>query len=217
MHFAFMLGELPESASVVQESPSSGASAALGASLFTQSIAVDGHRFTTRDSTYGGDPLRLGRIQTYGVEGESRLFLGPNAYFGYMLGLGVGRAQSDTTFEADGHRYDASSGGGVLSFRTGALLGAALPLQRLRVRFESLVGLQMISLSHDVASTSGGATERTSSLNATFLLEPRVALDLWVGPRVTVSAYVGKDLLHLRDTTAGIGFSLHALRFDRGA
>jgi hypothetical protein len=94
----------------------------------------------------------------------------------------------------------AGAHAGVLSERRG-------PLQ---VRGEVFVGGRLLVLT---AREANGA-QATGYLGGGFMLEPRVFVDVWAMPDLSVSAWGGADVTHLGDWSTGLALTFHSRSFD---
>jgi hypothetical protein len=171
---------------------------------------------TSTGTRYSGDRLGIGMVRTYGLDFDIHGFVSEHAYIGLDMAFGLGRAAPRYAVAADGWSFAPSSGVDLVQARVGGTFGFRVPVSYFTLRAEALVGLEIVSISHDATRTGSGSTDRGSSVAATFLLEPRIAADIWTAPWATMSLWAGKDVFHLRDTSMGIMFSLHGRSFDGG-
>lgn len=197
---------------------------ALGTGFFSGGFDAGDRNYSVRaqsdkDGTgtrYSGERLGIGMVRTYGLDFDIHGFVSEHAYIGLDMAFGLGRAAPRYAIAADGWRYAPSSGVDLMQARVGGTFGFRIPARYLSLRVEALVGLEIVSISHDATRNGGTSSERASSVAATFLLEPRLAADIWTAPWATMSLWAGKDVFHLRDTSMGIMFSLHGRSFDGG-
>ncbi|MGZ3477149.1 MAG: hypothetical protein ACXWUG_26555, partial [Polyangiales bacterium] len=196
----------------------------VGSGFFSGGFDASNRDYTVRaDSNkgatgtrYSGDRLGIGMVRTYGLDLDIHGFVTDHAYIGLDMAFGLGRAAPRYAIAADGYSFGQTSGPDLLQVRMGGTFGVRIPTPYLSLRAETLVGVEVIAISHDATPTNGGATERGSSTAVSFLVEPRIAVDLWTAPWATMSLWAGKDIFHLRDTSTGIMFALHGRSFDGG-
>ena len=95
---------------------------------------------------------------------------------------------------------------------TGVRAGVRLPLGPLSVRGEMLGGAEWISLQQYASIGQGSMTANATTV--TWLLEPRVAVDLWTTPYTAVSVFGTMPGFDSRAVNGGVAFAVHLRSFD---
>ena len=90
-------------------------------------------------------------------------------------------------------------------FVMAALVGARVPLGPIALRGELVAGMHGAELSSSMLTADGGIAP---------LVEPRAALDVWLGRFATLEVYGGENLLVRAEKIFGLGLSLHLQAFD---
>lgn len=118
---------------------------------------------------------------------------------------------------AGGNRA-APLGGGVGSkgfagnVTLGAVVGAAsIRSGALQLRGELFAGGRLLLVAAADPSQVGGGP---AFVGASWMLEPRAAVDLWVAPDVTLGAWAGADVLTRGAWSTGLAIALHTRSFD---
>lgn len=162
--------------------------------------------------SFGGKYLGTSALRTYGfgfrLEG---FFLGP-LYTGVSFALGWGsNSFSDVVGNGDaakGVSLSPAGGANTMSYSVGAVLGVRVPLGRVSFRLEGVAGGSGVDLSQHSA-----IGDYTASANK-WLLEPRAMVDVWISPKVTLSAYGGFNALDTEDRQFGLVLALHMRSYD---
>jgi hypothetical protein len=156
--------------------------------------ASNGHSFSLHNPS-------LGTAVVFGVDFRLGVrFAGP-FYAGLTTRFAFGGLAERTTGVVDGARVDLGSGLGVVAL--GGVLGVARPLSsRVRIRIEAAVGLE------DVGLLAVGGIDCTQSPcgpdSPRAFVEPKVIVDLVVGPRWAVSPFAGDDVLQPSNVAVGV-------------
>lgn len=159
-----------------------------------------------------GSQMGMSAVDLFGVDFR---FLGhPSAhtYLGIDWAFAMGAVDSAVA-PTEGYSFRDAKGPDFVHARTSFVLGGRIPLGRLSLRAETLIGLDVASLSVEVQKGDGQWT-RGSITSVGLLLEPRVACDLWTGPWSTVSVWGGTNFLHPNDRSMGFSFAIHGRAFD---
>ena len=104
-------------------------------------------------------------------------------------------------------RGDAMAWDGAMLMTMAGVVGARLPLGRLSLRGELVAGLHGASLS----DSSNGTT---ADGGVSGLVEPRLALDVWLHHWWVVEAFAGVNALDRSERVLGIGLGFHSQAFD---
>jgi hypothetical protein len=134
-------------------------------------------------------------------------FVGGPFYLGPLVSIGPGFRRGTLS---DGG-YSASSTG--VFFEGGLLPGVAFPLgdSGVSARFEALLGGRLLAFSGHV---NDGTDRGFNASSATWVAQPRVALDVWTSPFVTIGAFAGTNLVQRGDHVFGLSIAAHMAPFD---
>ena len=134
------------------------------------------------------------------------MFLTKHMYTGFEVGLAGGETEK-VALEPSA----APTSGGILNLHFGGLLGMRF-VQRptWQLRGEAILAARAIF----VGAADSSQTSNEAYRNWATLVEPRLRLDVWVLPTVSVSAWGGADVAHPGDWVAGLALGLHARSFD---
>lgn len=187
-------------------------------------ISISGRSAMTSSMDLGGSSWHDGEKYTYALKGrdiradERAGFLLLDArygvhvidylYVGVELSLGAGsEVSSSRTRELMVVRP-----GSLLYLGGGAVVGTSLPLGDFRLRGELLTGFRSVHLEIETQLEDCIETETHSTW--AWAVEPRLAMDYWVKPYLTLGAFVGMDVLELGSVYGGVGVALHIVSFD---
>ena len=162
---------------------------------------------------YDGSALGKSSVGSGGVGLRITGFLLPFFYAGIEYGITLGRTQPGS-FISDGASFQR---GGALIDTTvlfgGALFGLRLPLGRVSVRGDLFLGGYGLSLVQAV--TKGALMNAKVSMSASApLVEPRVSVDLWATPWVTLSGSYGRNLVDGGTQAGALSVTFHGRAFD---
>lgn len=153
-----------------------------------------------------------GPIRSFGVDLRLGGYFARYGYVALDWALGLGHAQGQP-WASSGYRIEPASGVNFFHARVGPAVGVRVPLGKVSLRFEGLTALQLLLLSTEVYGPEG--TRRDGGGGGVMLaLEPRAAIDLWVAPDTTLSAWAGANLLRSGDYTSGLSLAAHVRAFD---
>lgn len=161
---------------------------------------------------YSGD-LALSQAVLWG--GDLRFTGYPTGpfYLGIQVG-GAGGHLALPSVSASGYRVDASSGAvNAFGMDGGLLLGFRVPIGFLSARLETMLGGRVVLAGQDATSGEYGTRGATVSAGR-GVVEQRLLLDAWIGPRTTLSAFGGIDVTHVEDRVLGLAIGLHGRSFD---
>jgi hypothetical protein len=147
------------------------------------------------------------------VTADLRIVGGKTIYFGGEFDLGgVAADESEMAVSMSGDVPRAEATPHVaMSFGYGAVLGARLPLHKVRLSAEVFAGGRTLQLAVDSAV---GACETTDySYSSRASIEPRARIEAWVSPWMTLGAFAGSDLL-APAPSFGAFLSGHTRAFD---
>lgn len=176
----------------------------------------EGYKRRNRPTGYQGyrfDGAALGvpTLSALGFDGGVTVFVAGQLYVGLDSGFAVGTART-ASFSTDTHALSDAKGIDVLMFHGGGMFGYRIPLGRVSLRGEMLLGGTAVTVSQSVKSP--GVPSHGSAGAGRLLFEPRVAADIWFTQHVSFGAYAGVNLLDTRGHAIGIALTLHARAFD---
>jgi hypothetical protein len=163
-----------------------------------------GYQFT-------GDALGDSAVRAYGAEVGLDWAFTSFVYAGAAAAWGEG-AWSAAPFNAGALTIDPRATVNAHLWLTGVRAGVRLPLGPLSVRGEMLGGAEWISLQQYASIGQGSMTANATTV--TWLLEPRVAVDLWTTPYTAVSVFGTMPGFDSRAVNGGVAFAVHLRSFD---
>ena len=190
----------------------------LGIGVHTLFFSPVGQSFSAKATKHGpeiysfeGDKLGDRPLVASGLAWQITGFLFPNLYLGVESTWAFGK-NGGYSLSANG--YQVSPGGylDTFAFTGGILVGGRLPLGKLSLRPEMLIGGRVIALSQD--ATKDGETKRASASAGAWALEPRLVLDVWGSPWFSLSAFAGTDVLDPHSHSFGLMFLGHGRAYD---
>ncbi len=177
-----------------------------------------GHTFSAKTTKNGpevysfeGDILGTKPLIASGFGWQITGYAWRNVYLGVESSWAFGK-NGGYAFQANGYDVEPSGWLDTFAFAGGLLMGARIPLGKLSLRPEMLVGGRVLSLSQQ--ATLAGEAKKATATTAAWALEPRLALDMWVLPWMTVSAFAGKDLRDPRSLSFGLMIVGHVRAYD---
>lgn len=153
-----------------------------------------------------------GPIQSYGGDLRVGGFFGRNGYVAFDVGFALGHARGEP-YERGGYRLSPASGVNFVHARVGPVIGFRVPLGHLSLRFETVTAFQALLLMTRVDGPEG-TNKQGGTGGAMLAIEPRVALDLWLTPDTTLSAWGGTNVLRPGDVSTGVSLAAHFRAFD---
>lgn len=191
----------------------------LYAGFFTSHVEPAGHRWSgtpqkNASDSFGvaGSQMGIRTVDTAGIDFRFVGYATPFVYLGLDWGFAMGAVDSNVA-PTEGYTFRDPKGPDFLHARTSFVTGTRIPLGQVSLRLETLVGLDIVSMSVDVKKGTGDWT-RGSISSVGLLIEPRLAADVWTGPWSTISLWAGKNLLIPADHTLGLTFAIHGRAFD---
>lgn len=163
-----------------------------------------GYQFT--GDALGGSPVRA-----YGAELGLDWAFSSFFYAGAAAAWGEG-AWSATPFAAGPMTIEPRSTINARLWLTGLRAGVRLPLGPLSVRGEMLGGAEWIDLAQ--YASVGTSSWTASATSVAWLVEPRVAVDLWTSPYTVVSVFGTMPGFDSRAANGGVAFAVHLRSFD---
>lgn len=161
--------------------------------------------------TFQGDALGGSTLRAWGGELGLDWAFTPFTYVGVAGAWGVGEWSSQP-FQAGSLMVEPRATVNARLWLTGLRAGVRLPLGPVSFRAEMLGGAEWISLQQLATVAATSMTADASS--AMWLLEPRVAVDLWTTPYTAFSVYGTMPGFDSRATNGGIAFAIHVRSFD---
>ena len=162
---------------------------------------------------YDGSALGKSGLGSGGIGVRITVFPHPVVYLGLEYGITLGRNQP-MSFSADGATYQATSKlVDTTGLSAGGLVGLRLPLGPVSVRGELFVGGYGVNLYQSVVT---GALSNASVAMAAGVpvVEPRVAVDLWTTPWLTLSGSYGRNVLDRGSQLGALSLTFHGRGFD---
>ncbi|HEY3817458.1 MAG TPA: hypothetical protein VGL81_09820 [Polyangiaceae bacterium] len=163
-----------------------------------------GYQFT-------GDALGDSAVRTYGAELGLDWAFTSFVYAGAAAAWGEG-AWSAAPFAAGDMTIDPRATVNAHMWLTGVRAGLRLPLGPLSLRGELLGGAEWISLQQ--YASVGPSSMTANAATVTWLLEPRVAIDLWTTPFTALSVFGTMPGFDSRAANGGFAFAVHLRSFD---
>jgi hypothetical protein len=161
---------------------------------------------------FQGDALGDTPLRAYGLEIGADYALTPLFYTGLATAWGEG-SWSAQPFQAGGVIVSPRATVNSHMWLTGVRAGVRLPLGPVSLRAELLGGAQWMDL-QQYATTSTGGQMSADATTVAWLVEPRVAADLWVTPYVVVSAFAAMPGIDTQAANGGILLAWHWRSFD---
>jgi len=163
---------------------------------------------------FNGDALGVPKLTAYGMDGGFLFNITGQLYMGLEGGLGFGTVDS-RTFTTGAHTLTNDTGVDVLMFHGGAPIGYRVPLGRASLRGEMFLGAVGVDVSHNVnAPTIAGAPTSASSTALRWLVEPRIAADIWFTQHISFGVYGGVNLVDTNARSMGLILTFHNRAFD---
>jgi hypothetical protein len=100
----------------------------------------------------------------------------------------------------------------LVQFKTGALVGASIPVGKWLLRGDALVGLRSTGLGFE--SQMGDCVQQSMAWNHDLLVEPRIGIERWINPWLSAGVMVGADAMREQDLNFSIGITGHTTAFD---
>lgn len=192
---------------------------------FAGGLGLSTHHFALANRTVDGSDNHgapgtlsaapLGSLQVESLDIDFDVFL-PPFYAGGEVQVGLGSVANPTTLYGNPHVGVADYP--VAMFGAGVLAGVALPpLGPLSARGEVYGGWATMMLAYDQASPANNDCSADSCPGqsmSTWVLEPRLRLNTWLDPHMSIDAWGGLGVLQTGDWSAGVALTLHARSFD---
>ena len=151
--------------------------------------------------TMGGEDVAAGPATGLRLRGLG--FLTPWLYTGFELGFGIGDASGPRLAIGELEVEPTS----VVVLDAGAVTGFAIPVGPVVLRPEVLVGVRGVGL--QVETQRGSCVGTASEWHAELAVAPRLGVDVFVTPWLSVGAYGGSHLIGTGDWHGGVDLRLH--------
>ncbi len=188
-------------------------------------VRVSGHVMDPAGVTMAGDELHdvpvggLGRLGAATFDLRYSAFVAGPIYVGGELDIGGGPSSASVLRRSP---RAVSTGGTVVQAPMGGMVGVSFGrLGIFEPSAEVFVGGRLLALDADQGDTGGQASDGAPAqarasrlLGWRTMLAPRGALDLWLGPHLTMGLWGGVDALHATDLSGGISFAVHLRSYD---
>jgi hypothetical protein len=159
-----------------------------------------------------GERFGVSTLSGFGTDGGVSLILVDQLYVGAELAILVGGAHTATFTVDDYTLRDGGKGIDVLLIHAGAPIGYRIPLGRASIRGEVLAGGIVATVSHKMSGPSAPPEE--ASVGARWLIEPRIAGDIWFTQHIAFGAYAGVNVLDSNARAFGVSLAFHSRAFD---
>lgn len=163
-----------------------------------------------------GQQLGMKSVDDVGFDFRMHGYATKTFYLGVDWALALGRVKTNIT-PREGFEMRDKGSLNYIHAKLATVLGARLPLGPLSLRLEALIGVQIASVSlegRSVTANGHGDWLKGSFSSVAFLLEPRVAVDVWTTPWSTISAWGGGSVLFPAERSMGLTIALHGRAFD---
>jgi hypothetical protein len=162
---------------------------------------------------FAGDQLGASRLATGGFDGGLTLHVWGQLYLGFDMGFTWGATDTGTIKTQTSTPLTLRDREGIDTYviHAGVPVGYRLPLGRVSLRPEVIFGGVFANVSH---ALEGGTSQTSASVASRALVEPRVAVDVWLTQHFTLSAYGGINAVDPRSRAFGLMLSWHARAFD---
>lgn len=189
----------------------------LGLGLSTRTFPIDDMRFEgtaahdTGDIAYAvvGGEMESDRAGAVTLDLRVTGAVGHHGYVGVEGNVGAGFTDHQRILGPEGNELEPGPG---LYASGGVVGGLALPFGDNRVRAEAMVGRRLLMLS--MTSYHGDCVDTQTVHDGAWLVEPRVAVERFVGPWTTVGVSFGSNLLERGDVSAGVYVQGHLRAYD---
>lgn len=159
-----------------------------------------------------GQHLGMSTVNDFGLDFRLHGFVSRTFYVGLDWAIALGRVHTNVV-PREGFEMRDKGSINYVHARIASVVGGRVPLGPLSLRLETLIGLQIASVSLEGRKT-GGDWVQGSFTSAALLLEPRVAVDLWTTPWSTITAWGSTNLMFPTDRGMGLSIALHGRAFD---
>lgn len=186
-------------------------------------FGTSGHRFPVRNMTFDGTAPHgdgiaysmVGSDITNGLAGAATFDLGlsinvsRHLYAGLEGKIGHAWLHGQTTDASADLMMNAS---GTLYSELGGVAGLVVPIGDFDLRAETFVGARLVGVSVD--SVHGACADTSYAYDASWLVEPRVAVESWITPWATLGVQAGANALQRDDISLGVYLQGHLRAFD---
>lgn len=159
-----------------------------------------------------GQALGMRSIDDVGFDFRMSGYVNHTLYVGIDWGVAFGSVHP-TFAQPSNVEIRNKKGINFVHAKVASVIGARLPLGPFSARIEALIGLQVAGVTVEGRKPNGEWVQGSLS-NVAFLLEPRVAVDLWTGPWTTMTVWGGGNVFFPADRSMGVSFALHGRAFD---
>lgn len=158
--------------------------------------------------------LGISTIDDVGFDFRIHGYASRHVYLGFDWALAFGSVR--TTFEQPSQTVELGNAPGLnfIHAKLGGVVGTRIPLGPLSARLESVIGLEIASISANGRRWGQSEWTRGSISSVNLLLEPRVGVDVWTSPWSTITAWGGINMVYPSERSMGVSFALHGRAFD---
>jgi hypothetical protein len=163
---------------------------------------------------FPGGALGVPQLTAGGTDGGIAFYVWHQLYVGLEGGLMFGAMNSRNIAVPSKQiiLYD-DTGSDITMMHYGIPIGYRIPLGRASIRTEMFFGHIEATVSHR------GVNEKSEKLyrveeTSRFLIEPRIAADIWFTQHISFGAYAGVNLLDSRGRALGLSLTWHHRAFD---
>jgi hypothetical protein len=164
--------------------------------------------------SYPGEALGVKSLSGIGIEGGFGLFLYGQLYMKFEGAVTWGTASTASFTASNGVKLSKDTGINVNLLQGGVPIGYRIPLGRAALRGELMLGAATATVDHHVDAQGLPTTGSASSTR--FLVEPRLAGEIWFSQHISFGGYFGMNVLDTDWRSRGFGLSLtwHNRSFD---
>jgi hypothetical protein len=161
-----------------------------------------------------GRSLGVSTIDDVGFDFRLHGYASRNVYLGFDWALAFGAVKTNLSHQEPNVELSQASGVNFFHAKLGGVVGAAIPLGPLTARIESVIGVELASVSANARYVGRSTWIRGGFTSVNLLLEPRLAVDVWTSPWSTITAWGGVNMIYPSERSMGLSFALHARAFD---
>jgi len=161
-----------------------------------------------------GRSLGMAAIDDVGFDFRIHGYASRYAYLGFDWALAFGAVRP--TFDQAPHGIEIGNAPALnyIHAKFGGVVGTRIPIGPISARLESVIGLELASISANARRWGQSEWTRGSFTSVNLLLEPRVGVDVWTSPWTTVTAWGGINMVYPSERSIGVSFALHGRAFD---
>ncbi len=164
-----------------------------------------------RGYRFDGELLGVPTLAAAGVDGGLTYFVVDQLYVGAECGFLFGGART-RSFTEDGFSFRDSGGMNVMLWHAGLPVGYRIPLGRASLRGEVLGGAIIATVGQRVTGPESQTAQ--AGVAGRWLVEPRIAADIWLTQHFSFGAYAGVNVVDSAARAVGLTLTFHNRAFD---